>query len=318
MSRLSTATINVPLTTYAYGLMQDRLALYALANLICPIVQVGPATGNYKIFDDRNAFLAEDMTRPMGGPRKRLTIDATNGTYNCAPFGVEIPVDDFELAAAGGGTQNPVAEELLTQGKMRSMISKKATGYAQRVTNFVFSNLTPVALRGNFSNPDIDPIDQLDEQLDGLATDTGTTENKNVIISVTDWRKIRSNALVKKRLGVQTGLVLTRQQLVDGLLYPVNLVISGVSATTVGRGQAALKAGDKKQIMAGYTLFVHTEPNATINDASAFKCFSTSNVLVDAVKTYREENANSDIHAMDWSEAITQTGPICARLLAVT
>ena len=318
MSRLSSATLNVPLTTYAYGLMQDRLAVYALANLICPIVQVGPANGTYKIFDDRNAFLAEDNTRSIGGPRKRITIDASSATYNCTPYGIEVPVDDFELALAGGGTQNPVAEELLTQGKMRSMISKKATGYAQRVTNFVFSNLTPVDKRGQFSSPDIDPIDQIDEQLDALATDTGTTEHKNVIISVTDWRKLRANAQVKKRLGVQTGLVLTRQQLQDGLLYPVNLVISGAVSTSVGRGQSALTTGQKKQMMAGYTLFVHTEPNATINDASAFKCFSTSSVLVDAVKTYRDEPSNSDIHAMDWSEAIVQTGPLCARMLAIT
>jgi hypothetical protein len=41
-------------------------------------------------------------------------------------------------------------------------------------------------------------------------------------------------------------------------------------------------------------------------------------VLVDSVKTYREEQNNSDIHAMDWSEDIKLTGSACARLLAIT
>lgn len=297
--------------------MQDKLAAYRLANLICPIVPVLAASGPFKVFDDRNSFLSEDMARPLGGPRKRLAFDADDANYNCKPYGVEIPVDDFELALAGGGTQNPVAEDLLAQGKMNSMLSRKATGYAQRVTQFVFKNLVPVADRGNFSNPDIDPIDQLDEQLDAIATDTGTTENKNLIIHTSDWRKIRSNDKVKKRLGIRDGLTLSRQNLIDGLLYPVNLEISGVSATTVGRGAdpATVK---KKGIMAGYCLIVHTQPDATIYDASAFKCFSTSSVLVDAVKTYREENSNSDVHAMDWSEDIRQTGTLCARLLQVT
>src|SRR4051794_39665236 len=100
-SRYSTATINVPLTTYAQGIMQDRLAAYALANLLCPIVQVQAASGPFKIFDDRNDFLVEDMQRPLGGPRKRLAFDATDGNYACKPFGVEIPVDDFEADLAG-------------------------------------------------------------------------------------------------------------------------------------------------------------------------------------------------------------------------
>jgi hypothetical protein len=158
MSRISTATINVPLTTYAQGIMQDRLAAYRLANLLCPIVPVTAATGSFKIFDDRNSFLAEDMSRPVGGPRKRLAFDATDGTYACKPFGVEIPVDDFEVDLAGG--QNPVASQLTAQGKLNSMLSRKATGYAQRVTQFVFANLTAVDKRGNFSNGDVDPIDQ--------------------------------------------------------------------------------------------------------------------------------------------------------------
>lgn len=313
MSRQSTATINVPLTTYAQGIMQDRLAAYKLANLLCPIVQVGAASGQFKVFDERNDFLVEDMKRPIGGPRHRLGFDTSDDSYACKPYGVEIPVDDFELDLAGN--QNPVAGELVTQGKMRSMLARKATGYAKRVVDFVFANLTPVAGRGNFSNADIDPIDQLDEQLEALSDTVGTTENINLILSTNVWRKIRSNAKVKARLGITGGLSLTRQQLVDGLLFPVNLEISALSYTGTKRGQATVA---KASVVGSYAILLHSVPNPTIYDASAFKCFSTSSVLVDAVKTYREENANSDIHAMDWSEDIKRTGAACAKLLAIT
>lgn len=313
MSRISTATINVPLTTYARGIMQDRLAAFRLANLICPIVPVFAAIGTYKKFDDRNAFLPEDSARGMGGPRKRIAHEATDGKYACTPHGLEIPVDDFEVDLAGG--ENPIANQLLSQGKMATLLSKKATGYAQRVTQFVFANLAPVANMGQFSSPDIDPIDQIDEQLDSLSTDISTTENVNVIMSTSVWKAVRQNDKVKKRLGIRDGVSLTRQNLMDGLLYPVNLEISGVVAATSKRGQNGVV---KQQLFGGYLLIVHTMPTPTIDDASAFKCFSTSSVLVDSVKTYREENSVSDIHALDWSEDIELTGSTCARLLKIT
>lgn len=313
MSRISTATINVPLTTYARGIMQDRLAAYRLANVLCPIVSVAAATGTFKRFDERNDFLVEDMTRGIGGTRKRLAFDATDDTYSCVPMGVEIPVDDFEADMAGN--QNPVAGQLLETGKLNSMLARKATGYAKRVTDFVFANVTAVSDRGNWSNADIDPIDQIDEQLDNLSQTIGTTENVNVVLSVGEWRKLRANKKVKDRLGITGGLSLTRQELVDGLLYPVNLEISSVMATATKRGQATVA---KTRLMAGYCLIVHTIPSATIYDASPFKCFSTSSVLVDTVKTYREESAASDIHAMDWSECLKSTGSAAIIALSVT
>lgn len=295
--------------------MQDRLAAYRLAMLLCPIVQVMAATGTYKVFDDRNDFLPEDTKRPIGGPRKRLGHDATDDTYACQPHGLEIPVDDFELALAGG-EENAVTSQLLAQGKMATLLSKKATSYAKRVVDFVFANLTPVADRGNFSNGDIDPIDQLDEQLELLSTFVGTTENINLVLSVGVWRKIRENAKVKARLGIKDGITLQRDNLVNGLLFPVNLEISAVAFTATKRGQAGAVA--KSNMVGNYAIITHSIPNPTIDDASAFKCFSTSSALVDSVRTYREENSNSDVHAVDWSEDIKKTGAACAKLLAIT
>ncbi len=46
MALRTTATFNYPLTTYAQGIAQDRLAAFRLANLLCPIVQVATASGS--------------------------------------------------------------------------------------------------------------------------------------------------------------------------------------------------------------------------------------------------------------------------------
>ncbi len=318
MGRNSTATRNVPLTTYAQGIMQDRLAAYRLANLLCPIVQVGAAVGTFKVFDDRNDFLPVDTARPLSGPRTRVTHDATDDTYACVPHGIEIGVDDFEVDLAGGSTDG-VASQLLEQGKMRTLIGKKATAYVKRVTDFVFANLTAVAGKGEFSNPDIDPIDQIDELLTALAVLAGTTENFAVALGINTWNAIRRNEKVKKRCaGVQLEAI-SLEQLNRSLVFPVKLEVSAVSYVSTKRGQAATSPGiAKTEAMSNYVVIANSFPNPTVDDPSPFKCFSTSSVLVDGVSTYREEKSASDIHFMDWSENIKKCGGALARLIAVT
>ena len=187
MSIRSTSIFNAPLTAYAFALMQDQLAAYRLANLICPIVQVPGAVGTYKKYDDRNAFLAPNTARPLSGPRLRIQHDATDGTFACKPQGIEIGLDDFEGDL--GGSFNTLEQQ--AQLKIRTLVSQKCTAYAKTVVDFAFANLTPVANRGNFSDAGVDPIDQLDEQLDAIALDTGSTENKTLIMSTSVAEKPR-------------------------------------------------------------------------------------------------------------------------------
>lgn len=318
MGRNSTATRNIALTSYAQGIMQDRLAAYRLANLLCPIVPVGAAVGTFKIFDDRNDFLPVDMARPLGGPRARITHDATDGTYACKPQGIEVPVDDFELDLSGG-QQDPVARQLLEQGKIRSMLGKKATGYAKQVTDFVFANLTPVSGRGDFSSANIDPIDQIDEQIKELSILASSTENIVVVLGVSVWEKIRRNAKVKARCGGVQLEAITLDQLNKSFMFPVKLEVSATSYMATKRGQSATSPGaSKTEMMSSYVVIANSFPNPTVDDPSPFKCFSTSSVLVDAVNTYREESSASDIHFMDWSQDIKACGTALARLIAVT
>ncbi len=316
MSIRSTAVFNAPLTSYAQGIAADRLAAYRLANLICPIVQVGAASGTYKVFNDKNSFLIEDDSRALGGPRKRLQFEAGDATYNCKPRGLEIGLDDFESDLAGAAGEQRT--NILEQGKIKSMVSRKALGYANRVFGAVTANVTPVTGKGQWSNPNIDPIDQLDEQLDALSTDIGTTENISLIIGVSGWRALRGNAKVKARLGIKGEMVLSREMLLNALVFPVGLEVSATSIVTKKFGQADVATGEKTQILAGYALLNYSVPSPTPFDASSFKCFSTSSVLVDSVKSYRDETSNATINALDWSEDIKQTSALASRLISLT
>jgi len=313
MSVKSTATLNWPLTQYAQGFMQDRLAAYRLASLLMPIVKVGAASGTFKKFDDRNSFLVTDTYRGVGGTAKRLKFEATDGTYACEPHALEIPMDDFEPDLVGTGA-GAAGAELLAQGKIKSLLSVKATSYAKRAVDFAFASLTPVADRGNFSNESIDPIDQLDEQIDALATDVSSSENITLILSLGVWRKIRMHPKVKARVqGIKTAL--SRDQFLDTLLLPVNLEISSVSATVTKWGQSTVNKGS---LVGNYAILLYSQPNPGLYDPSAFKCFSTNDALVDGVRQYREESARSEVYAVDWSEDMKLCSTLCARLLAIS
>jgi hypothetical protein len=172
-------------------------------------------------------------------------------------------MDDFEPDLVGTGA-GAAGAELLAQGKIKSLLSVKATSYAKRAVDFAFASLTPVADRGNFSNESIDPIDQLDEQIDALATDVSSSENITLILSLGVWRKIRMHPKVKARVqGIKTAL--SRDQFLDTLLLPVNLEISSVSATETKWGQSTVNKGS---LVGNYAILLYSQPNPGLYDPS--------------------------------------------------
>lgn len=313
MSRAGTSTLNYFLTSYAQGLANDLLQIQQVVNAICPTVTVSGASGQFKSFSDRNAFTTYNTQRGLGGKARRISFEATDSKFNAAPQALEVTVDDFErqLANAAG---NPLADQLLDQGKVKALTNSAALSHVAKVVAFVIANTTAVANRGNWSAQDVDPIDQLDEQLEGLVTDVGSSENINLTLSIGAWRTLRNHPLTKKRCtGVQV-FGITREQLMSALMIPVNVVIGSLSQVSNAEGQAAVS---KKNVIGAHALLTYAVPSPSIYDPSAFKCFTTGQGNIEAVRTYRAEDNRSDVHAVDWSEDLQVTSALSARRLAI-
>lgn len=312
MSRLAAATINVVLTAYAQGHANDLMAAMEVANTICPRVPVTGSSGQYKKFDDANSFQVYATQRGLGGSARRIEFGATDGTFSCKPHALEVTVDDAEREAAGS---SPLAGALLDQGKIRSLISATSLSYAKRVVDYAVANTTAVADRGNWSNANIDPVDQIDEQLDGLATNCGSTSGISVVMGLGSWRQFRSHPKVKARCtGVQVAGISLEQA--RGLfLLPVNFVVGALAYDAAKLGQSTR---DKRQVLADHTFLLMSVPSPTPLDPSAFKCFTTGTGNIESVRTYRDESARSDVHAVDWSEDIEITSTLAVRRLAIT
>lgn len=311
MSRSAAATINYTLTNFAQGHMNDLMAAREIVDALAPTVSVSGASGQYKVFDDVNSFTVYSTARGLGGSAKRIEFDAADGTFSCKPQALEVTIDDHERELAASGA---IASQLLDEGKIKALLNSTMLSHVKKVVDFVDANTTAVTGRGEWTDDTIDPIDQLDEQLEALATAVGSRSFLTLTLGVTAWRRLRMHPKVKSRTqGVKIG-GLTIEDLKSLLMFPVNVVVGIVSYNTAKIGQTK----SKSQVLGDTAYLSYAVPSPTIYDPSPFKCFTTGVNNVEAVRTYRDEKARSDVHAVDWSEDLKATSTIAIKKLAIT
>ena len=314
MARTTTALLNYQLTAFAQGHMNDITDTVSLAERLAPSTPVPGTTGQFKKFNDKNSFQTYDTSRTMGGDPKRVEFNATDGNFSCKPQALEITIDKEERRQVGveGGA---VGQQLLDEGKIRALINLTALSHVNKVVTAVLAAVSAVADRGVWSNANIDPIDQLDEQIDALALACGSTQNIKIDMDLGAWRALRSHPKVKARsTGVQVGFI-TREQLAQMLVIPVDIKISSISKDTTQPGQTA----SKSRVLASECLIHYSQPSAGIYDPSAFKTFVAgpgSSIM--AVRSYMAPNGFYDGHIVDWSEDINQTSTIAMKRLTIT
>lgn len=295
---MSSTKYNVTLTNYARGLAQDISA--TLANFLAPEVVVPAATGQYKSFDDKNTFQVIDTSRAVGGPAKRLEFAASDPTYNCLPQALEIAIDDHERDEAG---QNDPLR--LEEAKTQTLVSSAVTSHEAKV----FAALTALAAATNITLASDDPIANIDEQIEALATDTGRMPNR-LVIGLPLWNKLRNNAKVIARFPGAASVGVSMAQFSSLLLNPSIDIRVGILA----KDTAKLGAAKANVNIIGQQLVVfHANASPTLYDPSFMKTFRLRRGGVDVVRTYRDDSARSDILAVDWSEDIRVTSSVCAR-----
>jgi hypothetical protein len=305
MSRLTTAAINPTLTTYAQGLAQDIVS--ALAEFFAPNVVVGATAGKYKQYDDKNAFLAYAETRrAIGGPATRLRFAATDGTYNCEPHALEIPIDDEERRRAGD------QQDRLERAKTKALVTTSVVSKEDRVLTVVKNNVSAVADKGVWSNAANDPITEINEQILAVAKATGMYPNR-LALGLGAWAVLRDHPKVIARQPGAELIGLSLEQLAKMLLNPAMEVKVGMLSKTTGWGLA-----NSKSNIVGDEVFVFLgSANSTEYDPSALKTFTAADGSVTAVRVYRDENARSDILAVDYSEQIVLTGSACIKRITI-
>jgi len=185
---LAAATLNYQLTAYAQGLWNDIADVIKLAERLAPTTPVPGATGYFKKFDDKNSFMPEKTARPYGSDPVIIDFNASDDAYSCKPQALEVRVDKAEDQAAGS-EDGEVGMNLLDQGKIKALVNKVALSHVLDVTTTVLNAVQPgwtgaPAGLGQWTNPDIDPIDQMDAAILYLTQNCGSTQNLKITMDI--------------------------------------------------------------------------------------------------------------------------------------
>ena len=317
VTSLGAATLNYQLTAYAQGLWNDLADTMKLAERLAPTTPVPGAAGQFKKFDDKNSFLPQKTTRAIGSDPLVLKFNATDDYYSCQPQALEVRVDKEEEQASGTEGAE-LASELIDQGKIKALINQKALSHVKDVCDYVIANTTAIGGRGQFSNPDVNPIDQINEQLLAIAQDCGSTQNVKITMDLGVWNTIRNNPKVKANAifgAAGTVANISLDMLNAALLFPCDIMAANVVYDTTALDQTSSKA----RLMSGVLLVHYSVPGATLYDPSAFKSFTVGQSgLISGVRTYVAPNQLWRGHIADWSRDIKKTSALSVRRLNVS
>ena len=303
-------TLRQDLTDYAFGLLPDFQHLLDLADLFAPRVPTGTTTGRYTIFNSAQAFLAYDADRGLGGTAQRIKFGADVGTFDATPKALEVGIDDEERNRAG-----EAGFPLLERAKTRTLVSNACVSHLNKVMTVVSAGVAAVANRGVWSDPNTDPLAELDEQMEAILNATGILPN-NIAMDFGPWRKLRNHPKVRSRMPGAARAVPSMDDIAAMLTAPnVKMTLATARKATAG----FKNTDDSKTAILGSNAYLfYSSPAADQYDPSFCKAFSVRPEQLTAVRTYRDETVRSDILALDWSNDIEVVSASLARRLAIT
>jgi len=310
MGLRSEASVNPTLTNYASGVLNDLQS--ATADFLAPQVQVPATIGQYKAYDNKNAFQTHDTARGVGGPARRIFMDVSEPTYNCLPQALEITIDDSERDAAG--TINPLD---LEQAKVKTLVQSSVLSHEKHVFDVLTAagtGITAAAGVGVWGADANDPVDEIDAQIEAIAKDTGQMPNA-ILMGMTAWRRFRNNAKVVDKQPGAALIGLNQGQASAMLINPgVEIRLSTMAYDTTKEGKTRANAFVNADDV---YIFVRSA-SPTIYDPSAIKTFAGGRGGVTAVREYRDESSRSDIYAVDWSRDVKITSSISIKRITTS
>lgn len=296
---------DVQLTNFAHGIAPDFSS--SLAELLAPQCVCPAAAGQYVKFDDDEAFRYINTRRAQGGDMAMIDMPTDSPEFACSPHALGIPTDRFEYERVG-----EAGIQMLRESKIRTLVSRNALSREQRVFAAYEAGTTPESGPGAWTDPTVDPIDELDEIVCDLATQTGQSRIE-LVLALDALRQLRKHPLVKARFPGIDVLSITAKRIAELLVIPVTPHVAMLPIVFEKTG----KAGNKTTIGASKVYALISQANPSPFDPSAAKTFTTRKGQVDGVG-YVEKPPFAEVNFMAWSEDIRMTGAKCVKRIDVT
>ena len=300
-----TSTVRQDLTDYAFGVAQDEAKVLALANALAPVVETGSTLVQYNTFNTDNAFQVYNARRGLSGKAQRMAFGASSANADLSANALEIPMDDEERKRGNANVQ------VLEYAKTKSLVLSGYLSHCREVVLTAQAGIAATAAVGNWSSANIDPVDELDAQIEALAR---YGMPNRIVMDIGAWRIAKNNPLTKKRFTGGKGFTLA--DFAAQLLNPnIQIELTDVGFNTYGFDNTT---GGKRAMLGTEVWVFHTSVSPSQYDPSFMKTFATRASLFDGVWTYRDDSCRSDIYCLDWTSKPVVVSTELARRLSIT
>lgn len=298
------------LTQYAFAVMQDAQKIRALCDLFAPVVQTGGTNGTFNVFDTTQSFKAyANARRAVGGQAAAITFLSETDTFAAQPYGLRISIDKHERDQAGA------AVGLLQQGKVRTLVVNSLLAHLNAITTAVLAGVSASSGKGNWSSATVDPIAELDGQIEAMWNAAGILPN-NLVIDFGAWVLLRNHPLVTARMPGKAVAGLSPSDL-TGLLSAPDCKVTVADVAVLTGGGLGNSAATKTGSFGKKALLFYSSPMATQYDPSFAKTFAPSSGLFTAVQTYNEA-PNLEWYETDWTADVQVVSSLLCKRVDVT
>ncbi len=296
MSKLSALSSNPMIAEYAQTTAKG--ALQPIADYIAPTVEVGTAIGRFKKFNPKSRFAIPDTRRGIGGRATVLDFSKEDGSYNCEPHALDVPVDELEKLEEAD-LVNSVNERADEAAFVASLSHEKAV---------IDAALTAAgAGTGKTWNSSADPIADLDDAILTVmkAAAIGSGMEIGVVFGPTAWKIAKNQAEVRKRIvaGAPGGLTVVTLNTIGQLLMGTpDVRTSFMVVDTKKEGLTPTL----DFLLSNVILIFARNPQPNRRDPSFMKTFRLRGQWMKP-RFYTRDDGRVEYAGFDWSEDIQVT-----------
>lgn len=303
-ARLSSVAAKATVRDYAQGVAQSTVA--PVADFLAPTVNVTSPVGYYKVYDDKNRFVIPETERALGGKAAVLGWDKSDGSYNCKPHALDVPVD-----VAEGDAEDSMEAALQEAADLGAEVG--ALAHEKRVIDLA---LTTLGAGTTFDfGASVDVIDVLDEAIIDVTKGAGygSLMGVGLLLGPTFVRKLKNHPLVRARItggGKKDAANPTLEQVMDLLMLRPDVRLSAMVYDTAAPGKAA----SRSFLLDNACIVFARRPNPTRRDPSFMKTFRLRKAWM-APRVYTEADGRTEVAALDWSNDVKATNSAAGKRL---
>ncbi len=295
------------LKAYSVGAAQANIS--PVAEFIAPSVPVATSQGRFKVYNETNRFRVPDTERAVGGRATEIGFSKTDGSYDCTPHAIDVPVDHSEADAEGLSMALQEAADLGAEvgglSHEKKVIDLAVASATASTPSFVDSN---------------DPIASLDQSIETIIKGAGygSLMDVRICLGAEFMRRIKNHPKVTNKILAGNkksgGLALVTESLLqDMLLGRPDVRVSYMVVDSAAEGKAA----DRNFILGASMLLFVARANPTRRDPSFMKTFRLRNKYM-VPGTYERDDGRVTVAKFDWSEDVQVSNSAGAFIITPT